>query len=79
MEIIPEGRRFRLVNDDELPSILKVLEKHLPYSLKVRLQKLSESTFCSSVKASKIMRDEKRTSRFDDSAIFLPSHDVDIK
>ena len=37
MEIIPEGKNFRLVHDDELPSILKVLEKHLPYSLKVRL------------------------------------------
>lgn len=36
MEIIPEGRIFRLVSDDELPSILKVLEKHLPYALKVR-------------------------------------------
>lgn len=37
MEIIPEGKNFRLVQDDELPSILKVLEKHLPYALKVRL------------------------------------------
>lgn len=35
MEIIPEGKNFRLVHDDELPSILKVLEKHLPYALKV--------------------------------------------
>lgn len=35
MEIIPEGKKFRLVHDDELPSILKVLEKHLPYALKV--------------------------------------------
>lgn len=35
MEIIPEGRIFRLAHDDELPSILKVLEKHLPYALKV--------------------------------------------
>lgn len=37
MEIIPEGKNFRLVQEDELPSILKVLEKHLPYALKVRL------------------------------------------
>lgn len=37
MEIIPEGKIFRLVQDDELPSILEVLEKHLPYALKVRL------------------------------------------
>lgn len=36
MEIIPEGKIFRLVQDEELPSILKVLEKHLPYALKVR-------------------------------------------
>lgn len=35
MEIIPEGKLFRLVQDDELPSILKVLEKHLPHALKV--------------------------------------------
>lgn len=37
MEIIPEGKNFRLVHDDELPSILDALEKYLPYSLKVRL------------------------------------------
>ena len=37
MEIISEGKRFRLVHDDELPSILDVLEKHLPYALKVSL------------------------------------------
>lgn len=36
MEIIPEGKNFRLVQDDELPKILVVLEKHLPYALKVR-------------------------------------------
>jgi hypothetical protein len=36
MEIIPEGKNFRLLNDDELPRILETLEKHLPYSLKVR-------------------------------------------
>ncbi|CRL04241.1 CLUMA_CG017343, isoform A [Clunio marinus] len=34
MEIIPEGRIFRLVHDDELPSILEVLENHLPHALK---------------------------------------------
>jgi hypothetical protein len=37
MEIIAEGKNFRLVHDDELASILEVLEKYLPYSLKVRL------------------------------------------
>lgn len=39
MEIIPEGRNFRLVNDEELPNLLNVLEKHLPYSLKVIVKK----------------------------------------
>ncbi|XP_070491817.1 uncharacterized protein [Chironomus tepperi] len=34
MEIIAEGKNFRLVHDDELPSILNELEKYLPYSLK---------------------------------------------
>jgi hypothetical protein len=43
MEIIPEGRNFRLVNDDELPSILDVLEKHLPYSLKVKKLNIKNS------------------------------------
>lgn len=36
MEVIHEGKLFRLVQDDELPSILTVLEKHLPHALKVR-------------------------------------------
>lgn len=36
MEIIPEGKNFRLVNDDELPRILETLEKYLPHSIKVR-------------------------------------------
>jgi hypothetical protein len=39
MEIIPEGRNFRLVQDEELPSVLDALNKYMPHSLKV-----SEST-----------------------------------
>uniref|UniRef100_A0A1L8DBI1 N-acetyltransferase domain-containing protein n=1 Tax=Nyssomyia neivai TaxID=330878 RepID=A0A1L8DBI1_9DIPT len=34
MEIIPEGKNFRLVQDNELPQILEVLEQYLPESLK---------------------------------------------
>ncbi len=35
MEIIPEGKHFRLVQDNELPEILKYLERYLPEALKV--------------------------------------------
>lgn len=35
MEIIPEGRHFRLVQDSELPEILEYLEQYLPEALKV--------------------------------------------
>lgn len=35
MEIIPEGRNFRLLHDDELYDVLEVLEKYIPESLKV--------------------------------------------
>lgn len=35
MDILPEGKNFRLVHDDELPSIISVLEQYLPDSLKV--------------------------------------------
>lgn len=37
MEIIPEGRHFRLVQDSELPQILEHLEQYLPEALKVRV------------------------------------------
>lgn len=40
MEILPEGKNFRLVNDDELPTLLDVLEKYLPYSLKVKWKQI---------------------------------------
>lgn len=35
MEIIPEGRHFRLVHESELSEILVTLERYLPESLKV--------------------------------------------
>jgi hypothetical protein len=38
MEIIPEGKNFRLVQDEELPQILEMLEQHLPHSLKVSIR-----------------------------------------
>ncbi|XP_017485855.1 PREDICTED: uncharacterized protein LOC108374380 [Rhagoletis zephyria] len=34
MEIIPEGKHFRLVQESELPEILEYLERYLPESLK---------------------------------------------
>nr|NP_001260047.1 uncharacterized protein Dmel_CG15628, isoform B [Drosophila melanogaster]NP_608861.2 uncharacterized protein Dmel_CG15628, isoform A [Drosophila melanogaster]AAF50978.3 uncharacterized protein Dmel_CG15628, isoform A [Drosophila melanogaster]AAN71444.1 RE58324p [Drosophila melanogaster]AGB92583.1 uncharacterized protein Dmel_CG15628, isoform B [Drosophila melanogaster] len=34
MEIIPEGKHFRLVHESELPEILVTLERYLPESLK---------------------------------------------
>lgn len=36
MEIIPEGKNFRLVHDDELPEIMVYLERYLPEALKVK-------------------------------------------
>lgn len=36
MEIIPEGKNFRLVHDDELPEIMVFLERYLPEALKVK-------------------------------------------
>lgn len=35
MEIVLEGKNFRLLQEDELPAILDFLEKYLPDSLKV--------------------------------------------
>lgn len=37
MEVLPEGKNFRLVKDEELPEICEVLEKYLPEALKVNL------------------------------------------
>lgn len=34
MELVPEGRNFRLVQEAELPEILEFLSKHLPAALK---------------------------------------------
>lgn len=35
MEVLPEGKNFRLVADSELEGILNFLEKYLPQSIKV--------------------------------------------
>lgn len=35
MELLPEGKNFRLVEKEELPEILNVLEEYLLDSLKV--------------------------------------------
>ena len=35
MELVPEGKNFRLVQDSELPEILNFLEDYLPTALKV--------------------------------------------
>lgn len=35
MEIVSEGRNFRLLQEEELPGVLDFLEKYLPDSLKV--------------------------------------------
>ncbi|XP_044735282.1 glycine N-acyltransferase [Chrysoperla carnea] len=35
MELLPEGKNFRLVHEDEFPSILEFLEQFLPHSLKI--------------------------------------------
>lgn len=35
MEVLPEGKNFRLVHEEELPEILELLGKYLPDSLKV--------------------------------------------
>lgn len=35
MEIIPEGKNFRLVQDNELPELLVVLEQYMPEAVKV--------------------------------------------
>jgi len=35
MEVVPYGKNFRLVPEDELPELLDYLSQHLPQSLKV--------------------------------------------
>lgn len=37
MEIVPEGKNFRLVTEDELPAVADFLVQYMPESLKVRL------------------------------------------
>lgn len=36
MEIVPEGKNFRLVTEDELPAVADFLVQYMPESLKVR-------------------------------------------
>jgi hypothetical protein len=36
MELVPEGKNFRLAQEEELPELLDFLSEHLPDSLKVR-------------------------------------------
>lgn len=38
MDIIPEGKNFRLVQEHELPEIMTVLEQYMPEALKVCIQ-----------------------------------------
>lgn len=40
MEVVPEGKNFRLLSESELPDVLDFLEKHLPESIKVNKQLL---------------------------------------
>jgi hypothetical protein len=35
MEVVPYGKNFRLVPEDELPELLEYLSQYLPQSLKV--------------------------------------------
>lgn len=37
MELLPEGKNFRLAQEDELPEILEFLSNFLPDALKVRV------------------------------------------
>lgn len=39
MEIVPEGKNFRLVSEDELPAVADVLVQYMPESLKVTFNK----------------------------------------
>lgn len=45
MEVLPEGKNFRLVHEEELPEILELLGKYLPDSLKVRLRSSSQQIY----------------------------------
>ena len=37
MEIVPEGKNFRLVTEDELPAVADHLVQYMPESLKVNI------------------------------------------
>lgn len=47
MEIVSEGRNFRLLQEEELPAILDFLEKYLPDSLKVRISYCAHNCYSS--------------------------------
>lgn len=36
MEVLSEGKNFRLVHENELPEIVDILEQYLPDSIKVK-------------------------------------------
>lgn len=38
MEVLPEGKNFRLVQEEELPDILNFLSQFLPGSMKVNIK-----------------------------------------
>lgn len=40
MEIVPEGKNFRLVSEDELPAVADVLVQYMPESLKVTFNEI---------------------------------------
>lgn len=44
MEIITEGRNFRLVQEHELTDVMTVLEKYMPEALKVCIRQLAKAT-----------------------------------
>lgn len=37
MEVLSEGKNFKLVQEEELPAILEILRRYLPDSIKVSL------------------------------------------
>lgn len=45
MEVLPEGKNFRLLTESELPDVIHILEKYLPKSIKVNILFYSQSNF----------------------------------
>lgn len=44
MEIVPEGKNFRLVTEEELPAVADILVQYMPESLKVILSVIVSET-----------------------------------